>query len=94
MNCSGRRITHISGDSKALAAWALAGNSDLRQGRNGAGQLAGGHQYPSEPDAVEGRQGIAKLWQGVLDSGLSDLDVQAREIVVVRRTAYETGTLA
>jgi uncharacterized protein (TIGR02246 family) len=46
---------------------------------------------PGSP-MIEGREGIAKMWQGILDSGFTDLDLQAREIVVVGGTAYETGT--
>lgn len=47
---------------------------------------------PPDSAMVKGREAIAKMWQGVIDSGFTDLDVQAQEIVVVGETAYETGT--
>jgi uncharacterized protein (TIGR02246 family) len=41
---------------------------------------------------VEGREAIADLWQGAMDSGFYMLDLQPNEIVVVGDTAYETST--
>lgn len=51
-----------------------------------------GEALPPNGDVVSGRAEIQKMWQGVLDSGISDVAVNTREVESSGNLAWESGT--
>lgn len=49
---------------------------------------------PPGAERVEGRGKIAEFWQGAIDSGLEDPDLEAVEVVESGDLAYEVGRLS
>jgi uncharacterized protein (TIGR02246 family) len=53
-----------------------------------------GEAFPAGAEAVKGRDGLTKLWQGVIDSGIATADLKTTEVHVQGPLAYEVGTYA
>jgi uncharacterized protein (TIGR02246 family) len=53
---------------------------------------AGGQAFPPNGDVAKGREAIAKLWKGVMDSGVKGVKVVAVEVEAHGDTAHEVGT--
>lgn len=49
---------------------------------------------PPGAERIEGRGKIAEFWQGAIDSGLADPDLEAVEVVESGDLAYEVGKLS
>ncbi|MGH9311706.1 MAG: YybH family protein [Vicinamibacterales bacterium] len=47
--------------------------------------------FPPNADVVRGRDAIQKLWQSVLDSGVSGVELKTREADASGDTAWESG---
>ncbi len=50
--------------------------------------------FPPGGEIVKGRDALAKLWQGVLDSGIASADLKTTEVHSDGNLAYEVGTYA
>ncbi len=51
-----------------------------------------GQAFPPQGDIVRGRGAIARLWQGVIDSGVKGVTLTTLEVEAAGDTAYEVGT--
>ncbi len=49
--------------------------------------------FPPEAPRMDGREAIAAFWQGAIDAGLSDLDLQTVEVVESGDQAVEVGAV-
>lgn len=50
--------------------------------------------YPPNAEVVRGRAAIQKLWQSVLDSGITGFELNTRDVEAAGNLAYESGTYA
>lgn len=50
--------------------------------------------FPPGALRVDGKAAIAEFWQGAIDSGLADADLEPIEVVEFGDLAYEVGTVA
>lgn len=50
--------------------------------------------FPPGADMISGREGIAKMWQGVFDAGIATADLKTTEVHAQGPLAYEVGTYA
>jgi uncharacterized protein (TIGR02246 family) len=51
--------------------------------------------FPPGSPRVEGREAIGAMWQGAINSGIKDLDLEALEIIPAgEKTAYEVGRVS
>lgn len=50
--------------------------------------------FPPGADIIKGRDGIATMWQGVMDSGIATADLKTIEVHAEGNLAYEVGTYA
>lgn len=50
--------------------------------------------FPPGAKRVEGKEAIAEFWQGAIDSGLGDADLEPLEVVEFGDLAYEVGAVA
>ena len=51
--------------------------------------------FPPGSPRVEGRQAIGAMWQGAINSGIKDLELEAIEIIPAgEKTAYEVGRVS
>ena len=51
--------------------------------------------FPPGSPRVEGREAIGAMWQGAINSGIKDLELEAVEIIPVgEKTAYEVGRVS
>ncbi len=50
--------------------------------------------FPPGADVIKGREGIANMWQGVMDSGIATADLETTEVHADGNLAYEVGTYA
>ena len=48
--------------------------------------------FPPQGDIVQGREAIARFWQGVIDSGVKGVSLATLEVEVYGDMAYEVGT--
>ena len=48
---------------------------------------------PPDAERVDGKAAIAEFWQGAIDSGLADADLEPVEVVEVGNLAYEIGVV-
>jgi uncharacterized protein (TIGR02246 family) len=48
--------------------------------------------FPPNSDVVKGRDGLQKLWQGMIDSGAKAVDLTTTEVEAHGDTAHEAGT--
>lgn len=48
--------------------------------------------FPPNADVVRGRAAIQKLWQSVLDSGITGFELMTRDVESAGDLAYESGT--
>jgi uncharacterized protein (TIGR02246 family) len=55
---------------------------------------AGGQAFPPNGDVARGREAIATLWKGAMDSGVKGVKLTAVEVEAHGDTAYEVGTYA
>jgi uncharacterized protein (TIGR02246 family) len=55
---------------------------------------AGGHAFPPNGDVARGRDAIAKLWKGAMDSGVKGVKLTVVEVEARGDTAHEVGTYA
>ena len=53
-----------------------------------------GEAFPPNSDAVKGRPAIQKMWQAVLDSGITAVELNTTEVEADGNLAYEVGTYA
>ena len=49
--------------------------------------------FPPDAERVDGRAAIAGFWQGAIDAGLADADLETLEVVEAGDLAYEVGTV-
>jgi len=49
--------------------------------------------FPPDAERVDGRAAIAEFWQGAIDSGLADADLETVEVVESGDLAYEVGNV-
>jgi len=49
--------------------------------------------FPPGAERVDGKAAIAEFWQGAIDSGLADADLETVEVVEVGDLAYEVGNV-
>lgn len=49
---------------------------------------------PPGGERVDGKTNVAEFWQGVLDAGFTDADLEAQEVVEFGDLAYEVGALS
>jgi uncharacterized protein (TIGR02246 family) len=47
--------------------------------------------FPPNGDVVRGREAIQKMWQTVLDSGVTGIDLKTREVESAGEWAWESG---
>jgi ketosteroid isomerase-like protein len=50
--------------------------------------------FPPGGEIVKGRDALAKLWQGVMDSGIASAALKTTEVHAEGNLAYEVGTYA
>ena len=50
--------------------------------------------FPPNADVVKGRPALQKLWQSVLDSGITAFELKTTEVETAGNLAYEVGTYA
>lgn len=50
--------------------------------------------FPPNSDIVKGKVAIAKMWQGVIDSGVATAELTTSEVHAEGNMAYEVGTYA
>lgn len=50
--------------------------------------------FPPGADIIRGREGIAKMWQGVFDAGIATADLKTIEVHAQGPLAFEVGTYA
>ena len=50
--------------------------------------------FPPGAERVDGKAAIAEFWQGAIDSGLADADLETIEVVESGDLAYEVGELS
>jgi uncharacterized protein (TIGR02246 family) len=55
---------------------------------------AGGQAFPPNGEVARGREAIAKLWKGAMDSGVKGVKLTAVEVEAQGDTAHEVGTYA
>jgi len=48
---------------------------------------------PPDAERVDGKAAIAEFWQGAIDSGLADADLESVEVVEAGDIAYEVGVV-
>jgi uncharacterized protein (TIGR02246 family) len=48
---------------------------------------------PPDAERVDGKAAIAEFWQGAIDSGLADADLEPVEVVEAGDLAHEVGTV-
>jgi uncharacterized protein (TIGR02246 family) len=48
--------------------------------------------FPPQGEVVRGREAIARMWQGVIDSGVKGVTLTTLEVEASGATAYEVGT--
>jgi uncharacterized protein (TIGR02246 family) len=48
---------------------------------------------PPDAERVDGRAAIAEFWQGAIDSGLADANLESVEVLEAGDFAYEVGTV-
>jgi len=53
-----------------------------------------GQAFPPNSDVVKGRAAVQKMWQSVLDSGISGVELTTTEVEADGNLAYEAGTYA
>ena len=49
--------------------------------------------FPPDAERVDGKAAIAGFWQGAIDAGLADADLETLEVVEAGDLAYEVGTV-
>jgi uncharacterized protein (TIGR02246 family) len=49
--------------------------------------------FPPGAERVDGKAAIAEFWQGAIDSGLADADLEPVEVVEAGDLAYEVGVV-
>jgi len=49
--------------------------------------------FPPGAERVDGKAAIAEFWQGAIDSGLADADLETVEVVEAGDLAYEVGAV-
>ena len=50
--------------------------------------------FPPGAEMIKGRDGIAKMWQGVFDAGIATAELKTTEVHAEGPLAYEVGTYA
>ena len=50
--------------------------------------------YPANSDVVRGREAIQMMWKSVIDSGITQMELNTSEVESAGDIAYETGTYA
>jgi len=50
--------------------------------------------FPPGAERVDGKAAIAEFWQGAIDSGLADADLETIEVVEAGDLAYEVGNVS
>ncbi len=55
---------------------------------------ATGATFPPGGEMIKGRDGIAKMWQGVFDAGIATAELKTTEVHAEGPLAYEVGTYA
>lgn len=50
--------------------------------------------FPPGAERVDGKAAIAEFWQGAIDSGLADADLETVEVVEAGDLAYEVGNVS
>ena len=53
-----------------------------------------GQVLPPNKEVIAGHQSIAQFWQGIMDSGIRDVELKTVEVVEHDDTAYEVGNYA
>jgi uncharacterized protein (TIGR02246 family) len=53
-----------------------------------------GEAFPPNSDVVKGRPALQKMWQSVLDSGITGIELNTSEVEADGNLAYEVGTYA
>jgi uncharacterized protein (TIGR02246 family) len=81
------------GIAEASVAWENAFNDGSGQGVADL-YTEDGMLFPPGAARVDGKAAIAAFWQGAIDSGLKDADLQTSEVAEFGDLAYETGRVA
>ena len=50
--------------------------------------------FPPDAERVDGKAAIAEFWQGAIDSGLADADLETVEVIEAGDLAYEVGEVS
>ena len=50
--------------------------------------------FPPDAERVDGKAAIAEFWQGAIDSGLADADLETVEVIESGDLAYEVGEVS
>ena len=50
--------------------------------------------FPPGAERVDGKAAIAEFWQGAIDAGVADVDLETVEVIEADDLAYEVGTVS
>ena len=50
--------------------------------------------FPPDAERVDGKAAIAEFWQGAIDAGLADADLETVEVIEAGDLAYEVGEVS
>jgi ketosteroid isomerase-like protein len=88
-----------SGGAGEVRAAIEAGNKKFADGAAkhdaaliGSAYTTDAEAFPPNADVVKGRAAIQKMWQSVLDSGISAMELTTSEVETEGNLAYEVGT--
>ncbi len=76
----------LAGNQKFMAAFSQQNAAGVAKLYTKAGQL-----LPPGRDAVAGRPAIQAFWQGAMDAGLAQAQLETIEVEACRQTAIELG---